>query len=95
MAGTTATVSGSYIPGMVFNLDILDSFYLPGVQWDTFPLEDPGDYIKNPGACTDFPEFNEVYKQFFSEPYPARTTVGANLSRIAIEVDCVAILPQE
>lgn len=43
----------------------------------------------------DFPEFNEVYKQFFSEPYPARTTVGANLSRIAIEVDCIAVLPQE
>ena len=41
----------------------------------------------------DFPEFNEVYKQFLVEPYPARTTVQSTLSRIAIEVDCVAVIP--
>lgn len=43
----------------------------------------------------DFAEFNEVYKQFFTHPYPARTTVGVNLPRIALEVDCIAIVPQE
>ena len=41
----------------------------------------------------DFPEFNEVYKQFVVEPYPARTTVQAGLGKIAIEVDCIAVLP--
>ena len=40
-----------------------------------------------------FSEMNEVYKTFFKEPYPARTTVGAGLGRIAIEVDCIALLP--
>jgi 2-iminobutanoate/2-iminopropanoate deaminase len=44
---------------------------------------------------SNFAEFNEVYKQYFSEPYPARTTVGATLSRIAIEVDCIAVVPQK
>ncbi len=41
----------------------------------------------------DFAAMNEVYRTFAVEPYPARTTVGAALGRIAIEVDCVAVLP--
>jgi 2-iminobutanoate/2-iminopropanoate deaminase len=28
----------------------------------------------------DFPAFNEVYKEFFHEPYPCRTTVGARVA---------------
>jgi hypothetical protein len=59
ISGTTATVSGSYIPGMAFNLDILDYLGGPGVQWDTFPLEAAGDYLKNEGACSDFPEYGD------------------------------------
>ena len=42
----------------------------------------------------DFPVFNEVYKQTFKEPYPARTTVQAGLGKIAIEVDCIAVVPE-
>jgi 2-iminobutanoate/2-iminopropanoate deaminase len=42
----------------------------------------------------DFAGFNEVYKQYLTEPYPARTTVQSGLNRIAIEVDCIAIVPQ-
>ncbi|NLD73202.1 MAG: RidA family protein [Chloroflexi bacterium] len=41
----------------------------------------------------DFPTFNEVYKEFFVEPFPARTTVQSDL-RIPIEVDVVAVLPE-
>jgi 2-iminobutanoate/2-iminopropanoate deaminase len=41
----------------------------------------------------DFKTFNEVYLEFFSEPYPVRTTVPVSLPRILIEVDCVAYLP--
>jgi 2-iminobutanoate/2-iminopropanoate deaminase len=42
----------------------------------------------------DFQAMNEVYRTFAVEPYPARTTVGAALGQIAIEVDCVAVLPR-
>ena len=42
----------------------------------------------------DFPTFNEVYKQYLKEPYPARTTVQSSLKNIAIEVDCVAVIPE-
>lgn len=41
----------------------------------------------------DFPTFNEVYRQYFSEPYPARTTVGASLVGFKIEVEAIARKP--
>ncbi len=40
----------------------------------------------------DFATFNEVYKTFFVEPYPARTTVQSSMT-IPIEVDVVVVLP--
>ena len=39
----------------------------------------------------DFDAMNEIYKQFFTEDPPARTTVGAQLPRIKIEIDCIAL----
>ncbi|WP_047151817.1 RidA family protein [Aneurinibacillus tyrosinisolvens] len=39
----------------------------------------------------DFHAFNEVYKQYFNEPYPVRTTVGSQLMGIKVEIDVVAI----
>ncbi len=41
---------------------------------------------------SDFTKYNEVYKTYFKEPYPARTTVGSQLlMHIFIEVDCIAV----
>lgn len=42
----------------------------------------------------DFAEFNAAYQEFFTAPYPARTTVGSQLSGILVEIDVVAVLPQ-
>lgn len=42
----------------------------------------------------DFAEFNEAYKEFFTEPYPVRTTVGSQLADILVEIDVVAAVPQ-
>jgi 2-iminobutanoate/2-iminopropanoate deaminase len=44
-------------------------------------------------SMDDFEAFNEVYKTFFSPPYPARTTVQSTM-RIPIEIDVVAVLPE-
>ena len=41
----------------------------------------------------NFAEMNGVYKEFFKEPYPARTTVGAQLMNMAVEIECVVRLP--
>jgi 2-iminobutanoate/2-iminopropanoate deaminase len=43
----------------------------------------------------DFAAMNEVYGRTFPEPLPARTTVGAQLPGIKVEIDCVAVLPGE
>jgi 2-iminobutanoate/2-iminopropanoate deaminase len=40
-----------------------------------------------------FPRYNAVYARRFSQPYPARTTVGSDLGHapgMLIEIDCVA-----
>ena len=42
----------------------------------------------------DFAEMNEVYQQYVTKPYPARTTVGCQLPNILIEVDCIAVVPE-
>ncbi len=43
---------------------------------------------------SNFPEYNDVYRKYFREPYPARTTVQAGIGKIAIEVDCIALVPE-
>jgi 2-iminobutanoate/2-iminopropanoate deaminase len=45
-------------------------------------------------SIADFDEMNAVYGQVFPSPLPARTTVGAALRGILVEIDCVAVLPQ-
>lgn len=44
---------------------------------------------------TRFGEYNEIYKTFFKGRAPARTTVGAQLIGIQVEIDCIAALPQK
>lgn len=41
----------------------------------------------------DFAEYNRAYADFFTEPYPVRTTVGSDLYDILVEIDVVAVLP--
>jgi len=40
----------------------------------------------------DFAGFNAAYREFFSEPFPVRTTVGSTLASILVEIDVVAAL---
>jgi 2-iminobutanoate/2-iminopropanoate deaminase len=41
----------------------------------------------------DYPEVNEVYRDAFPEPYPARTTVAVQALPMGarVEIECVAI----
>ena len=55
------------------------------------------DVVKVNAYVTDltrFKEFNEVYKEFFRQDLPARTTVGTSLLGFLVEVDCIAALPE-
>jgi 2-iminobutanoate/2-iminopropanoate deaminase len=38
----------------------------------------------------DFAAMNEVFQKFFPADPPARTTVGVQLPKIKIEIDCIA-----
>ena len=42
---------------------------------------------------SDFAVYNELYAEYFRPPYPARTTVGAGLIGIKIEVEAIARRP--
>ena len=39
----------------------------------------------------DFPKYNEIYKTYFKEPYPARTTVCVNMD-LKIEIEAIAYI---
>lgn len=41
-----------------------------------------------------FAEMNAVYAEFFGEHRPARTTIGAQLLEIDVEIDCIVRLPE-
>ena len=42
----------------------------------------------------DFGEMNEIYAEYVSEPYPARTTVHSRIGQAEIAVDCIAVLAE-
>jgi 2-iminobutanoate/2-iminopropanoate deaminase len=43
------------------------------------------------GDIRDFDAFNAAYRQHFEEPYPSRTTVGAQLSHgLKVEIEAIA-----
>jgi 2-iminobutanoate/2-iminopropanoate deaminase len=40
----------------------------------------------------DFDRYNAVYREFFSKPYPARTTVQSGLwNGMLVEIDAIAV----
>ncbi len=41
----------------------------------------------------DWAEFNEVSKEFLTEPYPARTSIQADLNGFLVEVDAIVAIP--
>ncbi|KAA9154902.1 RidA family protein [Microbacterium lushaniae] len=49
-----------------------------------------GVFLQN---ISDFAAMDRVYREYFGAPMPARTTVGADLDGILVEIDCVAVLP--
>lgn len=42
----------------------------------------------------DWPAFNEIYRGFFTPPYPARSALGANGLALGarVEVECIAVI---
>ncbi len=38
-------------------------------------------------------EFNSIYPEFFSPPYPTRAVVGAGLEKFRVEATAIAVIP--
>jgi 2-iminobutanoate/2-iminopropanoate deaminase len=47
-------------------------------------------YVKN---AADLPLYNQLYREYFKPPYPARTTLTGCLGKVLFEIDCIAVLP--
>lgn len=47
-------------------------------------------YLKD---MAHFSIYNEIYRRYFPEPYPARTTVQSDLPGFLIEIDAIVALP--
>ena len=43
-------------------------------------------------SLDDFPTMDRIYREYFTTPHPARTTVGVTLRGFLLEVDAVAVL---
>lgn len=65
-------------------------------------LERHGATLRDVVKCTVFladmrewAAFNEVYKEFFTAPYPARSALGASGLALGarVEVECIAVVP--
>jgi 2-iminobutanoate/2-iminopropanoate deaminase len=44
-------------------------------------------YVSDPA---DWDEYNRIYRDYFTEPFPARTTILKCLGKIKVEIDVVA-----
>lgn len=65
-------------------------------------LEEAGatwaDVVKTQIFLADFGDFaamNEVYSEYVSEPYPARTTVHSKIGQSLVAADVIAVVPQK
>lgn len=47
-------------------------------------------YLQDTG---DWDDFNRVYQELFTEPYPSRTVIGADLRGVLVEVTATAVDP--
>jgi 2-iminobutanoate/2-iminopropanoate deaminase len=46
-------------------------------------------YVKD---AADLPLYNKLYREYFAEPFPARTTITDCLGKVKFEIDVVAYL---
>jgi reactive intermediate/imine deaminase len=63
---------------------------LDEVGADFSPVVKTTAHLQN--CVADFAEYDKVYREFLSAPFPVRTTVGSDLINILVEIDFVVAL---
>jgi len=85
-------------PGQVVALDNLSAHHAasvrPLIEAAGCTLDDVVKVNAYLADLGDFPAYNEVYVEFFTQPYPARTSVQAGLPPgVLIEIEAIARKP--
>jgi 2-iminobutanoate/2-iminopropanoate deaminase len=84
---TGAIVRGSFEEQMRRSLDNLSAI-LVAAGSDLRHVVQTRNYVHHP---EDFEAFNRVYREYFTAPYPARTTISNCLDEVLrYEIDCIA-----
>lgn len=45
------------------------------------------------GDMSLFADYDRIYRTYFPEPRPARSSVGVNIGRYLVEIEAIAVLP--
>lgn len=60
-----------------------------GLQW----VVQTRNYVRD---ASNVAKFNEIYMDYFSHPYPSRTTISNCLPpTLQFEIECIAVVPNE
>lgn len=83
-------VSGTFEEEMRRSLENLKAI-LVAARSDLRFVVQTRNYVRDP---EDLESFNRLYREFFSSPFPARTTLTHCLdTSLKYEVDCIAVIP--
>jgi len=88
--GTGEIIKGTFSEEMARSINNLrDVLEEGGARWED--IVKVSCYVRRE---TDLAEYNRLYAEAFSAPYPARTTITNCLpSTLLFEIDCIACMP--
>lgn len=86
---TGAIIAGSFEQEMRRSLDNLLAILIAGGS-DLGHVVQTRNYVRDP---VNLEIFNRLYREYFTAPYPARTTITHCLDKaLHYEVDCIAVI---
>lgn len=62
---------------------------LSGCKLDLSAVVQTRNYVRD---AENLPLFNQIYRQYFKPPYPARTSLSNCLGRLKFEIDAIAVI---
>ena len=88
-------IEGQRVPEVTFRTrtngqwkDVKTSEVVAGKKVVVFAL--PGAFTPTCSSA-HVPRYNELYREYFSAPFPARTTITNCLANLKYEIECIAV----
>ena len=86
---TNLTTPLCRIPNQEYNPRIFSSF---SSLLEEIKTDQRQETLNLQNCVADFAEYDKVYREFLTAPFPVRTTVGSDLIGILVEIDFVVAL---